>query len=107
MVEQVVGIVSSTKSMSKFQNHQKFVWICLLRFQAHTTCVSSFHATANRGTCLAHIDVIMIGASLSEPTLIMTMSHVVGNVCMCVAFVCLNVPENTPIQSITRSAHAH
>ena len=47
---------------------------------------------------------------------IMTTSHVAGNVCiylsiylsMAACSVCrLNVPENTPIQSITRSARAH
>ena len=44
----------------------------------------------------------------------MTTSHVTGNVCiyLCIYLaacsVCrLNVPENTPIQSITRSARAH
>ena len=58
--------------------------------------------------------LLLLGRAWASPTLIMTTYHVAGNVCIYVSIylaacsVCrLNVPENTPIQSITRSAHMH
>ena len=77
--------------------------------QWHNTCLN-IHFALDKGAphCanVAHMitaDPLIIGASL---TLIMTTTHVAGNVSMW-HFVRLNVPENTPIQSITRSARAH